>query len=137
MSIILVRPALHRDDGIVVGRIVVAQPKYKLPRGLSLIKDSSRFETVLVDFNRDVIELCHGLYLNIVAPNFVLSVVNDVFFHGAVAITVDKSSEVLTLQVDVVHALLANQAVVTTVSVELLGNCSVKAIAVVFLFDYP
>ena len=137
MSIILVRPALHRDYGIIVGRIVVTQPKYKLSRGLSLIKDSSRFETVLVDFDRDVIELCHGLYLNIVAPNFVLSVVIDAFFHGAVAITVDKRSEVLTLQVDVVHALLANQAVVTTVSVELLGNRSVKAIAVVFLFDYP
>ena len=97
MSIILVRPALHRDDGIIVGRIVVAQPKYKLSRGLSLIKDSSRFETVLVDFNRDVIELCHGLYLNIVAPNFVLSVVIDVFFHRVVAVTIDESSKTFAL----------------------------------------
>ena len=135
MSIILVKPTLHRDHSIIVGRIVVAQPKYELSRGLSLVKDAGRFETVLVDFDRDVIELCHSLYLNIVAPNFVLSVVNDVIFHGVVAITINESSKVLALQVDVVHTLLANQAVVATITIELLRNRSVKTIAVVFLFD--
>jgi len=97
VSAILVRPALHRDYGIIVGRVMVAQPKHELSRGLSLVKDASRLETVLVNFDRDVIEFCHSLDLNIVTPNFVLSVVNDIFFHSSVAVAVDKSSEVLAL----------------------------------------
>ena len=51
MSAILVGPALHRDHGIIVGGVVVTQPKYELSRGLSLVEDAGWVETVLVDFD--------------------------------------------------------------------------------------
>ncbi len=77
----------------------------------------NRFKLVFIDLDGQVIELSHGLDLEIVTPTFILSIFGYVVSEVCIAILVDKGLKVFGLQMDVVHAFLAHKFVLAIVAI--------------------
>jgi len=74
---------------------------------------------VLINLHWHVIELSHGLNLQVVAPDFVAAVLSHIVADAFVALQVDERQEIEAVQVDVVHTLLPNDLVVTHIAIGL------------------
>ena len=62
---------------------------------------------VLVDFDRPIINLAHGLDLNVIAPRAIDALPGEVLVHSADA-ALNEVIEVFALRVDIVDASLAH-----------------------------
>ena len=112
---------------------VIAEPQHDLTLILvfRFIKDSHRLIAILVDLNCEVIQLSHRLDLDVVAPHFILPILDNVLLYARVFVSVDVLHEVLTLQVHVVHYLLSDQHMLATITIYLKCQCTIQAIPVV------
>ena len=113
---------------------VIAEPQHDLTLILvfRFIEDSHRLIAILVDLNCEVIQLSHRLDLDVVAPHFILPILDNVLLYARVFVSVDVLHEVLTLQVHVVHYLLSDQYMLATITVYLKRQCSIQAITIIF-----
>ena len=118
---------------------MIAEPQHDLTLILvfRFIEDSHRLIAILVDLNCEVVQLSHRLDLDVVAPHFILPVLDDILLDARVFVSVDVLHEVLTLQVHVVHYLLSHQYMLATITVYLKCQCTIQAIPVVFHPNNP
>lgn len=80
--------------------------------------------SVSKDLNGSVINLGECLELNVVAPYSVLSLLRDILFKVVLA-SDDELDEEFALALDVVHASLSDEEMMTLISlVDLVRNCS-------------
>ena len=123
---------------IVMIATMIAQTQYRRLSTicpLTLVELTCWLRVILINFARQVVQFRHCLNLNVVAPNFIPTVVINVVLDRGVALTVHECGEVLCLEMNVVHALLSHEFVVPGVAVDLMRYSTVQTVAIIFDLD--
>ena len=99
---------------------------------LFFVKGPHRLWTISIYFNRSVINLGKSLQLDIIAPNsidsFPVNIVLEIVFS-----TNDKLNEEVLFTLNVVHAILSDQIIVSLVTIiDLVRYWSEEAIPITF-----
>ena len=76
--------------------IVQADPHDSMT-GARRIENFSWVKPMLINLNRHVVKFCDGLYLDVFAPNSLLSVIVNVGFERGKSLTINEALEVAPL----------------------------------------